>query len=210
MLKLFLIGLTSSFSTCMLFCSPLLCGYVGGTRTGWLSGIRASAIVLITRLLGFGILGGVAFILKKVLLDWFMESKNILSIGGSLFIILLGVIIIFGRSKVNIFCKIKERFKRISQPYDLILLGLLMAFIPCPPHLVLMSYIALTSPSFIWGMGAGMVFGIGTSFLPLVLATGMSQIPQIILKPGVLRGFRILCGIIVIAVGLQLLIPLFY
>ncbi len=82
-IQLFLIGLTSSFSACLVFCSPLIVGYIGTTRKGWSSGLKAVSLILASRLAGFIILGLLASIAGRLLLDWLIGAQNILfALGG--------------------------------------------------------------------------------------------------------------------------------
>lgn len=206
-IQLFLIGLTSSFSACLVFCSPLIVGYIGTTRKGWSSGLKAVSLILASRLAGFIILGLLASIAGRLLLDWLIGVKSILFALGGLFVVSLGVIIIVSHEAKNPFCKIAGKIQKVSTPGDLILLGLVMAILPCAPHLVLLGFVALSATSIFQGMALAAAFGIGASISPLILGAVSGELSRITLSKGwITAAFRIFCGGLIIAVGLQLLI----
>ena len=207
LLQLFVIGLASSFSTCLLFCSPLVIGYIGTTRKGWSSGLKGVSLILASRLAGFIVLGLLSSVVGRLLLEWLTGVKRISFTLGGLLIISLGVIIIVGQQPKSPFCKIAGKIKRISHPGELIFLGLLMAFLPCAPHLILLGFIALSATSIFQGMALAAAFGIGTSISLLILGIAAGGLSQIVFSKGWIgAGFRIFCGGLVVAVGLQLLI----
>jgi sulfite exporter TauE/SafE len=205
--ELFLIGLTSSFSSCLVFCSPLIVGYIGTTRKGWSSGLKAVFLILAFRLAGFIILGLIASLAGRLLLAWLIGAQRIsFSLGGAL-IVSLGVLIIVSHEPRNPFCKTIGKIRRVSTPGDLMVLGLLMAFLPCVPHLVLLGFVALSATSIFQGIALAAAFGIGTSISPLILGAVSGELSRITFSKGWIGiGFRIFCGGLIIAVGLQLLI----
>jgi len=207
LIQLFLIGLTSSFSACLVFCSPLIVGYIGTTRKGWSSGLKAVSLILASRLVGFIILGLLASMAGRLLLNWLIGVKSISFALGGLFIISLGVLIIVSHQVRNPFCRIAGKIQKVFTPGDLILLGLVMAFLPCAPHLVLLGFVALSATSTFQGMALAAAFGIGASISPLILGAISGELSQITSSKGwITLAFRIFCGGLIIAVGLQLLI----
>jgi sulfite exporter TauE/SafE len=210
-IELFLIGLTSSFSACLLFCSPLIVGYIGVTRKGWSSGLKAVSLILTFRLVGFIILGLIASVAGRLLLAWLIGAQRILFTLGGALIVSLGALIIISQKSRNPFCKIAGKIRRLSTPGDLIFLGLLMALLPCVPHLVLLGFVALRATSIYQGMALAAAFGIGASIAPLMLGTVSGQLHQITLSKGWIgTGFRIFCGGLIIAVGLQFLMDVIW
>jgi len=207
LIQLFLIGLTSSFSACLVFCSPLIVGYIGTTRKGWSSGLKAVSLILASRLAGFIILGLLASMAGRLLLNWLIGVKSIsFALGGAL-IVSLGVLIIVSHQARNPFCRIAGKIKGVFTPGDLILLGLVMAFLPCAPHLVLFGFVALSATSVFQGMALAAAFGIGASISPLILGAVSGELSRITSSKGwITLAFRIFCGGLIIAVGLQLLI----
>ncbi len=207
LIQLFVIGLISSFSTCLLFCSPLIVGYIGTTRKSWSSGLKTASLILASRLAGFIILGLLASMAGRLLLDWLIGVKRISFALGGLLIVSLGVIIIVGQQPKNPLCKIIGKIKRISTPGNPIFLGLLMAFLPCAPHLVLLGFVALSATSIYQGMALTAAFGIGSSIFPLILGAVSGELSRITFSKGWIDiGFRIFCGGLITAIGLQLLI----
>lgn len=205
-IELFLIGLASSFSGCLLFCSPLIAGYIGATQKGWSSALKAVSVILVFRLAGFVVLGLMAFMTGRLLLNWLIGAQRIMFILGGVLVVFLGVLIILGHESRNPFCRIAQKIKTVSTPGDLVFLGLLMAFLPCAPHLVLLAFVALSANSIFQGMGLGAAFGIGASVSPLILGAVSGELSRITFsKRWVGKGFRILCSGLIIAVGLQLL-----
>jgi len=82
-----------------------------------------------------------------------------------------------------------------------------MAILPCAPHLVLLGFVALSATSIFQGMALAAAFGIGASISPLILGAVSGELSRITLSKGwITAAFRIFCGGLIIAVGLQLLI----
>ena len=207
MVQILVIGLTSSFSACLVFCSPLIVGYIGATRKGWSSGLKAVSLILAFRLAGFVILGLIASLAGRLLLGWLIGAQGTLFTLGGALIVSLGVLIVASQELRNPFCRIAGKIQKVSTPGDLILLGLVMAFLPCAPHLVLVGFVALSATSIFQGMALAAAFGIGASISPFILGAVSGELSRITFSKGwIAAAFRIFCGGLIIAVGLQLLI----
>ncbi len=142
----------------------------------------------------------------RLLLNWLVGAQRIIFILGGAVVIFLGVLIMVGHEVENLFCRIAEKIRRVSSPGDLVFLGLLMAFLPCAPHLVLLAFVALSANSIFQGMGLAGAFGIGASVSALILGTVSGEVSRITFsKRWVRRAFRIVCGGLIIGVGIHLL-----
>ena len=91
-------------------------------------------------------------------------------------------------------------------------LGLIVGLLPCAPLLAALSYIGLVSFSWQRCIIYSLVFGLGTLISPLILlALGAGVVPRLLLnKPGISRALRLICGLIIMFLGVQLILRNIY
>ena len=85
-------------------------------------------------------------------------------------------------------------------------LGFLIGISPCVPLVAILTYIACTATNVLRGIAYALCFGIGTIVPVMILGPLVGLLPEKMFKsPTHLRVFKIVCGVILILFGLQLL-----
>lgn len=90
-------------------------------------------------------------------------------------------------------------------------MGFLMGIAPCVPYVVVLTYIAcVAEDAVLAGIVYAAVFAVGTAVAPIVLGTLMGIIPEKLLRSAkLLRTFQVICGIVLVLFGVQLLYYVF-
>ncbi len=160
---LFMLGLVYGTTVCSFTCLPYLGPYLLSTGKGFGDGVRSSLMFLAGKITCYAVIGGLSAYLGNVLmLDKSMSAKWILGIA----IIAFGLSIPFV-SRGACCNKRQVMGKNIS----LFLLGISTSLIPCPP-LVAMFLLAAKNGSLISGISYGLVYGLGLTLSPLIVAGG--------------------------------------
>ena len=85
-------------------------------------------------------------------------------------------------------------------------LGFLIGISPCVPLVAILTYIACTATNALQGVAYALWFGIGTIVPMMILGPLVGSLPEKMLRsPTHLRVFKIVCGVILVLFGLQLL-----
>lgn len=163
-IELFLIGFSSYFGPCMLFCSPVVIPYIIGTREKFVESLKSLIIFSISRLLVTVILGMIVAIAGKILIAFFRGFSGYFYLFFGIIIIFSAVLIITG--KKHIFGNIS--FKNNPANIDLVIYGALTALIPCAPKLGAFAYISLKADNLAAGLLYSLAFGIGEFISPLL------------------------------------------
>lgn len=120
---------------------------------------------------------------------------------------LVGLLMVAGRNLEFKVCRFLYRNILEKDSKSIIVFGLIIGFLPCAPLMVVLSYIGLVSKTWLQSIGYSLSFGLGTFFSPLlllVMLTGM--FPKFLRdKTRIYRIFSIICGLIIIFLGWQLL-----
>lgn len=203
-------GLLLGSGPCLATCGPILISYVAATKQGPKQGILVWFLFSLSRICIYPILSVSIFLLGELLVrqNLIYIAKYVYLIGG-IIIILIGIFTIIrdtgGASRIcsMISRRINQRLLKI-QP---ITLGLIMGLMPCAPLLAALSYIGLVSSSWQRCVFYSLIFGLGTLISPLILLVlGAGFIPKILLnKPGTYRVLRLICGLIIVFFGTQLI-----
>ena len=208
-IPLFLFGLFLGSGPCLATCGPVLISYIAATRQNPKQAILVWFLFSLSRICIYLILSLFIFILGELLV-----KQNIAYISGYIYffggiiITLIGIFTIIKDSKgTSRICSIvsgglSQRLSRINP----ITLGVIMGLLPCVPLLSVLSYIGLISSAWQWCIFYSLVFGLGTLISPLILlALGAGVVPKLLLnRPRVYRILRIICGVIIVFFGLQL------
>lgn len=207
-LELFIIGTTISFGPCLAFCSPVILPYVAATRRGWREGLGAVIIFLLARLGAYVLLGLLAGLLGGVFVEGLRRFEYLVFLFGGLFISLLGLLIIFGNEQGHRSCQVLKRQMVDDSLRGSLLLGLTVGVLPCLPLLGVLSYIALKAQNFWQGAFYGLSFGMGKSISLLIpLAILASSLPESWIKnTKIYDFFRLLCGLILFLIGVNLIV----
>ena len=203
-LKLLMAGFTMGWGPCLAYTAPLLLPYIGATKRNWQDGLKVGLVFSMGRLLALAILGGLATVIFSFINRFFPPQKSgWLYLIVAFFMIIMGILIILGKGfKVHIGKSILDKGDK-----SMFLFGFLMGIAPCVPYVAILTYIACVAEnSILVGVLYAALFAIGTAIAPVVLGTVMGIIPGKLFRSAKwLRVFRVVCGIILILFGLQLI-----
>ncbi|MCK4352922.1 sulfite exporter TauE/SafE family protein [candidate division WOR-3 bacterium] len=203
-LKLLAAGFTMGWGPCLAYTAPLLLPYIGATQKSWKGGLKIGLAFSIGRLLALGILGGIATVAFSFINRLFPPQKSgWLYLILALFIIITGILIILGKGfKIHIGKSILAKGTG-----GMFLFGFLMGIAPCAPYVAVLTYIACIAENVVLeGVLYAIIFAIGTAVAPIVLGTLMGVIPEKLFKRDKwLKVFQVICGIILILFGSQLI-----
>jgi len=149
------------------------------------------------------------FILGELLTGSFMEkmSKYIFIFGGS-FVIIMGILMILSVKLELGFCPFFIKKLLLQDKKNIVILGLIIGFLPCAPLFAVYSSTILVSKNWALFLMYVASFGLGTIFSPLLLVVFFAGfIPKFFLnkRPVYSRVLNILCGIIMMVLGTQLI-----
>ena len=203
-LRLLIAGFTFGWGPCLTYTAPLLLPYIGGTKRNWQGGLRVGLVFSIGRLLALAALGGLATVAFSFINQFFPPQKSgWLYLVSASFMITIGILIILGKGfKIGIGKSILDKGTT-----SMFLFGFLMGIAPCVPYVAILTYIACVAENTILsGILYAAVFAAGTAIAPIILGTLMGIVPQKLFKPAKwLRAFQVICGVVLILFGLQLL-----
>ncbi len=208
-IELFIIGITVSFGPCLAICSPVILPYIAATRRGWRQGLAAILIFSFSRLVSYSVLGLLAGLFGGLISIWLRQFDYVIFLIGGMFVSLLGILIIFGKTYQSHLCQKNSNHnftgKGIKGP---IMLGLFAGILPCLPLLAVLSYIALRAADLWQGAFYGMAFGSGKIISPLIpLGVLASILPaKLIKKHKLFTFFSRICGVILLIIGINLII----
>jgi sulfite exporter TauE/SafE len=206
---LFSLGFYFGAGPCLASCGPLLVSYIAGTQKNLFSSSITYGLFSLSRVLSYIIFGSIVFFLGQAAAQYsFGHLTKYLFIFAGIFIIMIGVLICLGRSMENALCKKASSIFLKKDAKTIILFGLISGIVPCAPLVSVVSYIGLISKSLWMNMAYSAAFGLGTIISPLfILALGAGALSRINLrlKEKYYRIFNVICGLVVIFLGVQLL-----
>jgi sulfite exporter TauE/SafE len=208
-LNLFLAGLCFGAGPCMASCGPLLICYLAGTQKNIAQGLFNYSIFSLSRICAYFSLALLIFFLGRFTFERLSaEYSRYIFIFGGIFIIFVGVVMALGKHLESRFFSRLQRFILKRDFKNVILFGLIIGFLPCPPLIVILSSIGLISKSWPSTLLYSFAFGLGTFLSPLILLviiTGV--IPKLIVEnlKTYYRFFNLVCGLVIIVLGIQLL-----
>ena len=135
-------------------------------------------------------------------------------IAGGIIILAIGILtIIRGAGVHNRVCLLVSEWanRRLSRVQP-ITLGLILGLLPCAPLLAVLSYIGLISSGWQICIFYSLIFGLGTLISPLLLlALGAGAVSKLLFnRPRVYNILRLLCGLIIVFFGIQLILRMTY
>jgi len=215
----FLTGILFGSGLCLASCGPILISYVAASRKNIASGIIFYAIFSLVRVAAYVMLGSAIFFLGRLATQVLMERvAGYFFIAAGLFVIIVGLLVAFGEkggvmapfSKMphaeKVWALLQSSMIRRDKKSAAIL-GLIVGFLPCAPLLALFSYASLIAPAWSWIFFYVLAFGVGTILSPLaILTTFAGTAARFLLDRKGLYGaaFNVLCGAVIIILGLQL------
>jgi len=161
-LELFILGLTVAYGPCLLFCSPAILAYIGGTSRGWRSGLRSALTFSLVRLLVQVVLVSLAAMLGVLLTERLQRGQGGLQIAGGIFIIVMGLFLAIGGKDITQKCFCRGEGGAAF-------LGLVEGLVPCAPFLSVLVYAALRAETVLQGVVFGAAFGGGAFLSPILL-----------------------------------------
>jgi sulfite exporter TauE/SafE len=195
---LFLAGLAFGLGICSTSCLPLVGTCILGNSRKAGDGFWALASFACGRLLTAGLLGGLCGGLGQAAMAWLKTPSMTLASG--FFTLMAGLFLLF-RPR----CGECASRKRAGTPP--LFLGLASPLVPCLPYAAMMAA-AAASGSFLKGGAVALVFTLGTTLSPLILAclamgwlgAGMAQ-----KLPSQIQGFSRASGLVVAVFGIKTL-----
>ena len=180
-------GIGMGWGPCLAFSGPVLLPYIAATKGGWQEGLKVSALFSLGRIFGLAPLGGLA------------------SVAFASIIVLMGTLIVLDRGFELPLHRVFAEHLVGGGSESMLGLGFLIGISPCMPLVAVLTYIACTATNVLQGVVYAVSFGIGTIFPVMILGPLVGLLPEKIKSPKHLRAFRVVCGLILILFGLQLL-----
>lgn len=217
MFSLFFAGLMLGSGPCMVSCGPFLISYIAGTGKSVSASLKIYLLFSLARVFAYAMLSLAVFFLGSFALQNLLgEYSKYIFISAGAFIIFIGVFIALGRGRDLSYARqvkgpwhlLQDNFLR-QDFKSVIVAGLSIGFLPCPPLLAMLSYVGLISRSWPGSLLYGLSFGIGTLISPLIiLSLFAGLIPRLFSdKTGFfIRVFNFVCGLIIIILGIRLII----
>ncbi len=206
---LFATGVLFGAGPCLLSCGPVLTAYVCGRGCGWKEGVRSYALFSAARIAVYiGVSLAVYFLGQVAASAFFADYDGYVFIAAGFFLILIGLMVGFDS-------KIKDRPFTYIYAYILrgdrkneALLGLLFGLMPCAPLFAVLAYIGMVSKSVADNVIYTVSFSLGSFFSPLLLLCAVSAILPALFKRNRWwkLGLRIVCGAVISAMGVWLVV----
>lgn len=208
-LTLFVWGILFGSGPCLASCGPILISYAAGTKKDTFKSFLMYALFSVSRITVYVVLSLFIYFLGKFTVDKFLGGiSKYLFIGGGIFIILIGLLMILGKRWEYPLCSFLGKRILEQDKKSIVALGLIIGLLPCGPLLAVLSYIGLVSKSWMGSLLYGAAFGAGTFLSPLLLVTITTGFIAKLLKNRNLvfgRLIGIVCGLIIILLGAQLI-----
>ena len=209
MLQIMLTGIIMGNTVCILSAcalSPVL--YFSATNPGLKRTVWLTALFSLARIGTYAALGAAAGA-SGLILDRLVGSSAFALAAGLVtgaVNVMIGLAIVIGQRPLRCsrICRYADGF--LKRGYGIVLLGVFLAIIPCAPLMSFFTQVMVRRGGLVTGALDGALFGVGITlsvpFWLLVLFSG--SIPGRILKnERILKTFRILCGGILVVIGLR-------
>ncbi|MFA7653333.1 MAG: sulfite exporter TauE/SafE family protein [Candidatus Omnitrophota bacterium] len=204
----FILGLSFGWGPCLASCGPLILAYVAGTKKNVFKGLGAYLLFSLSRISVYLVLGALFFLLGRLVFEKLTFFYRPISITAGAFIILLGMLMLLGKSTNLAPCNFLQRNILENDRKSLIILGLAIGILPCAPLVTILTYAGLTAQNAFENLLYIAAFSLGTCLSPLLLLVALAG-----LLPGFLKGmesnyvklFKAICGLIIVIMGLQLI-----
>jgi thiol:disulfide interchange protein DsbD len=197
-------GFFYGLTLCSFSCLPLVGPYVFGTRTGFRQGFDVTAVFIIARVAGYTVLGVLAGLVGKFVLERIGLQVPMLIAG--LLVLAIGLLVVVKPRSACPGVGQKAQSDRRSVRH-MATLGIATSLMPCPPLYAVMLYAATTQSALVGGLLA-FLFGFGTLASPLYYLGGATgwlsgRIRQETQQKfnGLLRTFS---GLLIVMFGLKL------
>jgi sulfite exporter TauE/SafE len=205
-LNLFLSGFLFASGPCLVSCGPLLVSYIAGNRKDISQAVAFYSLFSLSRVAVYLVLGLGVYFLGNMAREYLFPGY--VSLFGGTFIGLCGLFMILGKNLKPPFINWFERFFRPSQIKNPLVFGLIYGLLPCAPFLLLLSYVGLISHSWQESLVYTFCFGLGSYLSPLLVLSVFSGALSGFLKGAkekYLKALSVLCGLIIVFLGIQLI-----
>ncbi len=159
-LRFFLSGLALGAGACGIHCSILLAPVIAKGSANWKEGVRTGLLFGAGKILVYGIFGGIAsysgYLMQSLI------NREVFALAGGTALVIMAFWFFFSRGKCG-------RLFKIGPPF---LMGLLEGVFPCPVTLGFVVYVAHEGGGALFGILAGVLFGLGTITGPLLAVCG--------------------------------------
>lgn len=206
--SMFIFGLSFGWGPCLAACGPLLLTYICGTGKGVRRSIIAYLLFSFSRIAVYLVLGLAVFFLGRVILERFGRLSGYILAGMGIFIVFLGILMLLGKNLNSGACVFLKRNILDKDAKSVIILGIFAGLLPCAPLITALGYSGLTSGNLSQNLLNILSFGLGTALSPLIILVVLAGLlPGLLnrLKGVYMRIFGVICGLIMIAMGAQLI-----
>ncbi|HCC33851.1 MAG TPA: hypothetical protein DEQ28_08155 [Clostridiales bacterium] len=202
--KLFVLGLATSFAACSLSCLPMVGSYLAARERDWRGGLRAAATIGAWRAASFAVLGGLAGSAGRLLMELVGRWEWPAAVAGAALLMGLGAACVAGwQPRPPCPAGGAEGRLRPRRSWDLAALGTVMAVLPCAPHLGALAFIAVSGVGWWRGSWLGLAFATGNLLALLVIGGLAGAAGGIAGARRRRRWLQVLCGLVLILAGLQ-------
>ena len=209
--SLFLSGLFLGSGPCLASCGPVLISYIAATKNNFKEGFFVYLVFSLSRIFVYLVLGILVGIFSQKILQGILVKSSPFFLLTGLFILLLGLLIILGNQPNFRLCKLLQKNLIKKDTKSIIGLGLLFGAMPCLPLVGILSYIGIISKSVLTSLFFMLSFGLGTLVSPLlILSVAAGSVPRLVKRyERISFLFKLLCGLIIMMLGLQVLVRFF-
>lgn len=208
-LSLFLSGIFLGAGPCLVSCGPFLVSFIAGNNKNFKQSLWIWFIFSLTRIFAYLILGLIVGLLSQEFLYKIYNgniTKYIFILGGA-FVFLIGTLMVFNKYPEIKACEAFKKNLLNKENKSIITFGLIIGFLPCAPLLGILTYVALISTNILKAVFYCFSFGVGTLISPLIImafcASAISKL--LISQENIYKIFKIVCGIIILFLGLRLI-----
>ncbi len=119
---------------------------------------------------------------------------------------MLGLLMFLGKEINSNLCSFLYKHILEKDKKSIIALGLAAGFLPCAPLITMFVYGGLVSRNIFENLAYTASFGVGTAISPLVILAALAGLLPSFVRGGyIMKLFNIICGLIIIVLGLQLI-----
>jgi sulfite exporter TauE/SafE len=202
---MFFSGFLFGSGPCLASCGPFLISFIAATNKNIPQAITFYSLFSLSRIAVYLVLAMAIYFLGSIVQEYLFPGY--VSLFGGIFIVLCGLFIILGKKLKLSWINRFNNFFSQDQLKNPLIFGLIYGLIPCVPFLSVLSYCGLISRN--WGQALFFTFcfGLGTYLSPLLAVSVFSGSLSKLLKGAnekYLKALSVLCGLIIIFLGLQL------
>ncbi|MCX5709059.1 MAG: sulfite exporter TauE/SafE family protein [Candidatus Omnitrophica bacterium] len=204
-LSMFLSGFLFGSGPCLASCGPFLISFIAATNKNIPQAIKFYSFFSLSRVAVYLVLGLLIYYLGIMVQEYLFPGY--VSLFGGIFIVLCGLFIILGKKLKLPWISRFNKFPPQNQLKNPFVFGLIYGLIPCVPFLTVLSYCGLVSRNWSQALFFTFCFGLGTYLSPLLVVSVFSGAISGFLKGAsekYLKVISVLCGLIIIFLGLQL------